>query len=316
MTPGVAVAASGGRDSTALLHATVRAARPLGLKVWAFHVHHGLSRHADAWAAHVRAQCRRWSTAAAPVGFDMVRLQGRPQAGESVEAWARRGRYQALADMAQRHGVGTLLLAHHQRDQAETVLLQGLRGGGPAGAAAMPAQALRSGLTWLRPWLERDASEVEAYVHRWHLRHIEDDSNADPRYARNRVRHQVWPALVEAFPHAGQALAASARRMAEASACLQELAEADLAACQAPEGGLSTEALRHLSRDRRCNLLRHWLGLVQTAPVPDTLVRRLAEEAVTRRGGLRWPAPQGEVRLEKGLLCHVGIPALDVTSPG
>jgi tRNA(Ile)-lysidine synthase len=299
---GIAVAASGGRDSTALLHATTRAARPLGLKVWAFHVHHGLSPHADAWAAHVKAQCRRWSGPQAPVGFDLVRLQGHPPAGESVEAWARRGRYEALAAMARRHGVSAILLAHHQRDQAETVLLQAMRGGGPAGAAAMPAQAQRSGLTWLRPWLEREHSEVEAYVRRWRLTHVEDDSNADPRYARNRLRHEVWPALVQAFPHAGQALAASARRMAEASACLQELAEVDLAACQAPEGGLSTEALRRLSRDRRCNLLRHWLAQVQKAPVPDTLVRRLAEEAITPRGGRRWPAPEGELRLERGVL--------------
>lgn len=329
MTARIAVAASGGRDSTALLHATVRAARSLGVQVWAFHVHHGLSAQADGWAAHVRGQCRRWSTAESPVGFDMVRLSGAPAPGESVEAWARRGRYEALGALARQHGVEAVLLAQHRRDQAETVLLQVLRGGGPAGAAAMPAKAERRGIAWLRPWLERSDAEIDAYVRRWRLSHVEDDSNADERYARNRLRRRVWPTLLEAFPQAEAAVGASAVRMAEAAACLRELAQLDLSACLTSGGGrpeefalsgrmledvprtgstvaLDARALSRLSRDRRANLLRHWLAEVQAAPVPDSLVRRLTDEAVTPRGGRRWPAPLGEVRLERCVLRYRG----------
>ena len=93
--PRVAVAASGGCDSTALLHCTARQSRGLGVEVLALHVNHGLMPQADAWLAQVRAQCRRWG-----VGFECQRLQGSPGSGQSVEAWARRERYRALAQMA------------------------------------------------------------------------------------------------------------------------------------------------------------------------------------------------------------------------
>jgi len=137
----VAVAASGGRDSTALLHATCRAARELGLEVVALHVHHGLMPQADAWLDHVRRQCARWSKTGLPVRFRAQVLAGQPGRGASVEAWARHKRYAALASMAHDEGIGLVLLAHHRSDQAETFLLQALRGSGPAGLSAMPARA-------------------------------------------------------------------------------------------------------------------------------------------------------------------------------
>lgn len=298
----VAVAASGGRDSTALLHATVRAARELGVEVWALHVHHGLSTNADAWCDHLQAQCRRWARAGWPVHFDYVRLSGSPAAGESVEAWARRGRYAALAELAHRHGIDTVLLAHHRRDQAETVLLQALRGGGPAGLAAMPASAERAGIHWLRPWVDRSGEAVAAYVRRYRLRHVEDESNTDERFARNRLRQAVWPALVKAFPEAEPSLTTAARRMAEAARCLKELSEADLQACCEASGALNVGALERLGRERRANLLRHWLQRVQAAPVPESLVQRLADEALPGRGGRWWPAPEGRVTLQRGAL--------------
>ncbi|MFY9514233.1 MAG: ATP-binding protein, partial [Rubrivivax sp.] len=100
----VAVAASGGRDSTALLHATARAASALGLEVHALHVHHGLVAEADAWLQQVQTQCRRWRAAGLPLHFHAQRLNSQPGAGDSVEAWARRERYRALAAMAQAAG--------------------------------------------------------------------------------------------------------------------------------------------------------------------------------------------------------------------
>lgn len=301
----VAVAASGGRDSTALLHATARAAQSLGIEVWALHVHHGLSPHADDWQAHLTRQCARWARAGLPLRFDCTRLEGRPAAGDSVEAWARVGRYAALAEMARAHGIDAVLLAHHRRDQAETVLLQVLRGGGPAGAAAMPAAAQRDGLHWLRPWLDQSSQAIEAYVKRHRLSHIEDESNRDDRFSRNRLRRRVWPQLLDAFAEAESALGTSARRMAEAAECLRELARIDLQACQAGQGsggGLSTARLATLSAARRTNLLRHWLQQAQSHPVPESLVLRLAAQAPAGRGGRWWPGPGGRVRLVKGLL--------------
>ena len=113
----VAVAVSGGRDSMALLHCTARAAKALGIQVIALHVHHGLQKQADEWAAIIEKACKRWS-----VGIATRRLEAKPPKGDSVEAWARRERYAALAAMAQEAGAGLVLLAHHQRDQAETFL--------------------------------------------------------------------------------------------------------------------------------------------------------------------------------------------------
>ncbi|HJW10764.1 MAG TPA: tRNA lysidine(34) synthetase TilS, partial [Albitalea sp.] len=126
-TPRVAVAYSGGRDSTALLHATLKAAAAQGVQVLALHVNHRLSPHADAWQQHAQAQCERWAERGWPVRFVAQQLEGKPPKGESIEAWARQARYRALRNMALAHGATRVLLAHHRRDQAETLLLQALR---------------------------------------------------------------------------------------------------------------------------------------------------------------------------------------------
>src|SRR3954468_10368457 len=153
--PRVAVAYSGGRDSTALLYATLQVARPLGVEVVALHVHHGLNIRAEAWLAHCKAQCEAWARDGHSVVFSSRRIQEAPARGESVEAWARRQRYAALREMAIEHHASLVLLAHHRRDQAETFLLQALRGGGMAGLAGMPRQVEREGITWARPWLDQ-----------------------------------------------------------------------------------------------------------------------------------------------------------------
>lgn len=295
----VAVAASGGRDSTALLHATAVAARRHGGEVHALHVHHGLVAEADEWLARLREQCRRWRRAGLPVEFHTTRLEGRPARGESVEAWARRGRYRALAAMAREAGCAMVLLAHHRRDQAETLLLQALRGGGPAGLAGMPAVARRDGLLWLRPWLYLPRESIEDYVRRHRLRYSDDASNEDPRFARNRLRAQVWPALVQGFGDAEPQLAAAAQRAAEAAAALSELAAMDAARCT-DEAGLRRDDWLKLSEARRVLLLRHWLHRV-AGDAPESLVERLARELPASRQA-RWPAPGGECRLYRGRL--------------
>lgn len=300
--PCVAVAWSGGRDSTALLHATLAAAAPLGVRVVALHVHHGLSAHADDWLVHCESQCRRWRRRHPWLAFAATRLAGVPAVGDSIEAWARRERYRALRAMALTHGATLVLLAHHRRDQAETFLLQSLRGAGVAGQSAMPRSAARDGLTWGRPWLDAASDSIAAYVRRHRLAHVDDDSNADPRHARNRLRLSVWPALVAAFPDAERTLASAARRAQQARDALDEAAALDVARVAEP-AGLVLERWRALPPARRLHALRAWLAQELGIAPPATLLERLAAEA-DGAGAARWPLPGGArtLRRYRGML--------------
>ncbi len=315
----VAVAFSGGRDSTALLHATRHAATALGVEIVALYVHHGLRPDADAWLEHCRRLAGRWR-----VAFAATRIDGSPPRGQSVEAWARAERYRALTAMARERRASLVLLAHHRRDQAETFLLQALRGGGVAGLASMPAVVERDGIVWARPWLAQPRDAIEAYVRRHRLRWIDDDSNADPRYARNRLRAAVWPALTGAFEQAETSLAAAAAWAASAAVLTDEVAEADLASLDAT-AGLDVEGWRKLGAARRRNALLAWLRRRDIASM--ALIERLCAELPAARSA-RWPAGEArELRLYRGRLrLHrtapspeaVGSPAasLSIRGPG
>jgi tRNA(Ile)-lysidine synthase len=292
----VAVATSGGRDSTALLHCTVRAAAPLGIHVLALHVHHGLQAPADDWLAQVRTQARRWGA-----GFDSRRISTTPEPGASIEAWARRVRYAALAEMAQAAGCDSVLLAHHRRDQAETWMLQALRGGGAAGLSAMPRQIERGGIAWCRPWLDQSRAAIDTYVQRHRLRCVEDPSNADPRYARNRLRRAVWPALLTAFPQAECALAAAAGQAQAAAALADEVLAQDLPLVRDEVGGLRIEPWLALPPARRRNALQGWLRLALGRGAPDTLLTRLITELPDCRAA-SWEAAGHRLRLYRGVL--------------
>jgi len=293
----VAVAVSGGRDSIALLHATHKAAAALGVEVIALHVHHGLVRDADAWLDHVTFLCARWH-----LRCEVRRLQGRPAKGESVEAWARRERYAALAQMAREAGASLVLLAQHRRDQAETFVLQALRGAGAAGLAAMAPSFERDGMQWARPWLDLPREAIEAYVRRHRLRFVDDASNDDPRFARNRLRLAVWPALKGAFPDVELALVSAARRAHEANEALSELADADLAACT-HGAALDIARWQALSASRRINVLREWLRRQTGRGASETLIGRLSSEAAASEGPARWTAEEGiEVQRYRGEL--------------
>ena len=286
----------------ALLHAAAAASAHVGLEVWALHVHHGLMEQADDWWAHVDQQCRRWARRGWPLRFAGSRLTGSPAPGQSVEAWARTGRYEALSAMAQEHAIGLVLLAQHRRDQAETVLLQALRSGGPPGLSAMPRSVERGGIRWVRPWLDQPREAIEAYVRRYRIAYVNDPSNEDQRLARNRLRACVWPAMAAAFPHAETAMAGTARRMQEAAACNAELAAMDGAICVDGQGGLNLQAWSALSEARRANLLRHWGAQWCPQGLPETLISRLLTEGPRARNGSRWPAPGGQVKRTAGSL--------------
>ncbi len=298
----VAVAYSGGRDSSALMHATLSVAVPLGIAVFALHVHHGLNPHADAWLAHCAEQCARWSNRGLPVTFAAERLATQPARGESVEAWAREQRYRALSTLAQAHGIGLILLAHHRLDQSETFLLQALRGAGVAGLSGMPRIARRDGITWARPWMDQPREAIDAYVRSHRLRFVEDDSNSELRYARNRLRMEAWPAFADAFPQAHAALAQSARWAQEAQECLAELATQDLAAVS-NDHGLNLAGWKSLSAARRSNALRAWLHRESGRSAQASLVSRLLVELPVPRSA-SWPCHDGVLRQYRGVLTY------------
>lgn len=296
----LAVAYSGGRDSTALLHATLQAAQGTGLRVLALHVHHGLSARADDWAAHCEAQSQRWARHGWPVQFRIERLKLQPSRGDSIEAVARKARYAALRRMALDGGATLVLLAHHRRDQAETFVLQALRGSGAAGLSAMPSIVERDGVVWARPWLSQPHTAIDAYVARFRLAHIEDDSNADPRFARNRLRLEVWPALVAAFPQAEASLADAAQRAQDAHASAADLAAIDLASCAGPQG-LNLKDWRRLAPYRASHALRAWLRSLRSSAITAADTERLMSELSTD-GPAVWRWGDGELRRYRGWL--------------
>lgn len=317
----VAVACSGGRDSLALLHATARAARDVpGLAVVALHVHHGLSAHADAWQAHVERCCTAWAAQGLPVRC-VVRRVACTEAGQGLEAAARTARYAALREMALAVGTDRVLLAHHRRDQAETVLLQALRGGSAAGLSAMPRELWREGICWIRPWLRHPREAVEAYIAAHGLVSVEDDSNDSPAFTRNRVRLALWPALTAAFPEAEAALAASARRLADAQAVVEQAVAGALAGRVDATGALDAAAWAQLDAPMRRLALVAWSKRDGRAGWPSSWVERLADEVpalLARQRPARWAALgvslyRGWLRFDAGE--RVGREQADVTAP-
>ncbi len=279
----------------------------------ALHVHHGLSSHADAWLSACEERCRHWAARGWPLAFVAQRLTGRPAPGESVEGWARRERYRALTQMARAGGADLVLIAHHRRDQAETFLLQALRGGGVAALSAMPASATREGVTWARPWLAVPDAVVAAYARAHRLRWVEDDSNADERFARNRLRAQVWPALSAAFPDAEHALARAAAWAQQAMTVVDEVAAHDLLEVRDGDA-LAIGPWALLPPDRRAHALRAWLHGRMGEPAPSSLVERLLVE-LDATASRRWPAPEGELHAYRGRLSFVAAPVAPAPGP-
>ncbi len=257
----IAVAYSGGLDSAVLLHLMRQYASTRNIPLHAFHVHHGLSPNADAWLEHCRASCASLDI---PFDFRRVTLVKKEEGG--IEEAARMARYAALGEMSVQHGVSLLLTAHHLDDQAETVLLQLLRGSGMAGLSGMEIanRALdmlgSANLVMARPLLAVSRADLEQYTTRHQITFVEDESNADPRYARNALRHQVMPALAASFPGFQQRFARSAQHAQSAQRLLNSMATQDMAICQLGDA-LDVGQLEKLGADRADNLLRHWFAL-------------------------------------------------------
>lgn len=257
----IGVAFSGGLDSTVLLHLASRYAGSHHAEVLALHVHHGLSPHADAWLAH----CEREATAC-KAQFASRTVNVADHVGRGVEEAARIARYQALGEMCREAGCSLLLTAHHQDDQAETVLLQLLRGAGLPGLSGMSRFQVRHELlgdevSLGRPLLGLRRAALEGLARQQGWMHITDESNSNVRYKRNALRHAVAPVLEQHFPGFAPLIARSAGHVQSAQALLQDLAEIDLAACKAMDWSapLQVPVLQAMTPQRVDNLLRHWL---------------------------------------------------------
>ena len=274
----LAVAYSGGADSTALLHACAQ--RWPG-QVVAIHVHHGLQAAADGFAAHCRASC-----AALQVPLAVAHVDARPGAGQSPEEAARHHRYSALVEQARSafaQPVPSIALAQHADDQVETLLLALSRGAGVAGLAAMPAQWQRDGMDWYRPLLRVGTPDIRAWLKAHHIPWVEDPTNTDPSYTRNRIRAQLLPVLEQVFPQFRDTFARSSAHAAHAKQLQQDLAQADLQVVGVPP---NIQALQQLSTERQANVLRHWLlHFHQTTPSAAQLQELLKLIAACRTRG-------------------------------
>ena len=300
------VAFSGGLDSTVLLHALAAGAPRLAGPLRAVHVDHGWSLQSPAWARHCQAVCDGLGVACV-----QRRVDAPPAPGESPEAAARKARYGVLRGLV--GGGEAVVTAHHRDDQAETVLLQLLRGAGPRGLAAMAPEAVFGAGRLLRPLLGVPRAELRAYAAAAGLRWLDDPANADPDYDRSYLRQSVAPRLRRRWPGFEAVLARSADHCAEASALLDERAREDRAAARgrAP-GSLAVSRLRGLSGPRRRNLLRFWLR-TRGLPVPGTARLRELERLLAARADaeprLAWPG--AEVRRYRDDL-HALVPLAPV----
>ncbi len=302
----IAVALSGGLDSVVLLDTVCKAqAKNKPSEVFVFHIHHGLQKQADDWLIFCEKLAKKYKT---HFDFRLLHLIGEDQG--NIEARARAGRYEALADLCAEYGIEDLLLAHHQNDQAETMLLQLLRGAGVAGASAMPISrefnAKEGKITLWRPLLKQSRKELEAYAKEHKLRWIEDPSNQDSKYRRNAIRKTIIPALEKIQPEAIANLARSAGLLGEAQSLLDRLAMQDGKAMLLKNGIQLKQLLELAEKDLPAanNVLRYWLkfnGL--TMPSQERLAAWWRDlEMVKPSAQLEWAHDEKVIRLWRGIL--------------
>jgi len=255
LPPRVCVAYSGGLDSHVLLHALtrLRADHP-ELQLRAAHVNHGLSTNAADWARHCQQVCDHLGVALTIHNIDPKSYDNK----SSTEEVARDCRYQIFSDILE--AGECLLTAHHQDDQAETVLLRLLRGAGPKGLSAMAwCRSLGKGVL-ARPLLDTPRADLEAYAQREKLAWIEDESNLSTKIDRNYLRHTVLPLLTARWSGAAVSLSRAARHCREAGQLLEEMAREDVDKAQGSVADtLSLSVLKKLTRPRQKNLVRFWL---------------------------------------------------------
>jgi tRNA(Ile)-lysidine synthase len=282
---GFVVALSGGGDSAALLAAMTAPGNDFfTLPLRAVHIDHGL----QSAAAEFRQACKTLC-AQLRIPLSVVSVAVDVDAGVSIEAAARDARYAALA--AQLKPKECLLTAHHRRDQAETVLLQALRGAGAKGMSAMPV-CRPLGAGWhLRPVLDCSQSELLHFGAHLACVPLIDPMNEDLRFDRSFLRHRIWPLMEQRWPGAEMALSRTARHMADAQELLDLSASRDLARLRDGDA-LLIPGLRALAELARVNAVRLWLSEAQVEP-PSTArlseaLRQMLEAEVDQLPAVVW----------------------------
>lgn len=250
------VALSGGADSCALL---ANCARKWPGQVHALHINHGLQAGAAAFQDHCASLCQVLN-----VPLRIKQVNAKHQSGQSPEDAARIARYQGLLELAADEAVGgalpSIAVAQHADDQVETLLLALSRGAGMAGLSGMPVRWQRGGTSFHRPFLAVAGSDIRDWLASEQIAYVNDPTNDEARYTRNRIRALVTPALHAAFPHFRDTFARSAAHAAQAQALLDEIAVQDLGQVRRERDGLPTLlALQSLGRPRQANALRFWL---------------------------------------------------------
>lgn len=285
----VTLALSGGVDSVVLFDILCRLQTSLDFHFSALHVNHQISPNAPAWGRFCAGLCARHDV---PYAEEAVTLDR--TGGESLEASAREARYRVLA----RCGADFVVLAQHLDDQAETVLLQLLRGAGLKGLSGMPAVRGLGDLHILRPLLDVPRAKIVAYADERRLAWVEDESNRDVAYDRNFLRHEVLPVLERRFPACRQTLARASRHFSEAAGLLDDLASGD-AQGAIQENRLNIFALRLVSPARGKNLLRYFLDL-QGVSMPSALrLDDILRQLTDARPDARIHIPLGEFELRR-----------------
>jgi len=267
------VAYSGGVDSHVLLHLLATNKQLPKARLHAIHIDHGLHAESVRWAEH----CAEVATSLG-VDFHCHRVAVSGIADTGLEAAARQARYQAIAEELSENDI--VLTAQHQEDQAESLLLQLLRGAGPKGLSAMAGSSSLGQGQLMRPFLGVNQSAIKAYAACHQLHWLDDPSNDDQQFNRNYIRHAVWPVIVQRWPSAASTLSRSAEHCAESESLLSELAELDLAHLAVADGVnyLPVSGLLTLSRARCRNLLRYFIAHHQFVLPSTVILQKIIED--------------------------------------
>ena len=294
-------------DSTVLLHALAGTRELQQSEIVAIHIDHGLHKDSGDWDVHCREFAEKLD-----VSYVSQRVTIDDQSGSGPEAAARQSRYAALLALVD--DGDCLLSAHHEEDQAETLLLNLMRGSGPAGLAGIGAIQEFGRGRLLRPLLSVSTAAIKEYADRHNLDWIDDPSNADTRFDRNFLRREIVPALAARWPAVSSRLKQSADLASEASALLRELANVDIAAAGTPER-LNLPILQELSPERQRNVLRQAVNLCGLPPAPATRLYQVIDELIPAREDaqpmVEWPGAEIR-RYRNHLYIMPAIPGLPV----
>lgn len=296
------VALSGGVDSVVLLHIMhgLKQQYPQ-LNLSAIYVNHGLSENAFHWQQFCHARCQQLA-----INFKAAQVTVKQQSRTSIEAQARKVRYQALDELSPSGSV--VLLGQHLNDQVETFLLRLKRGSGLKGLGAMqPIRVLESGRECFRPLLAIKRSEIEAFAQQFNISHITDESNANERFERNFLRQQIVPKLAERFTGFEQCTARSIELLQQQQALLDEYTQQDLAQCINQHQALELHKVSDYSAGRIANVLRAWLALFSHTMPSQKQLTQIMSQAIHAQADaqIKIELSDGQIRRHQGLLYFV-----------